>query len=153
MTVAERHLRYYLFLMNLFLSALAVVSVLAPSLAARAQAVDDPYTIMRPEPATRQPKPSEPWLAPKYKSPRGTRQRAKPPRNPPPVVQTYPNSPPPIYVPETGRLLPNLPALPGAGLSGAETGQDRALRCAHQAGVYGQAAGNRDAYIGSCINQ
>jgi hypothetical protein len=140
------------------LIALTIATILAPPLSARAQAVDDPYTIMRPEPATRQPravepKSLEPWLAPKYKSPRGTKQHAKPPRNPPPVVQTYPNSPPPIYVPETGRLLPNLPALPGAGPGGAETGQDRALRCAHQAGVYGQAAGNRDAYIGSCINQ
>ncbi|MEI8275112.1 MAG: hypothetical protein WCG00_03860 [Hyphomicrobiales bacterium] len=36
---------------------------------------------------------------------------------------------------------------------GAETGQDRASRCAHQAGVYGQAAGNREAYVGGCINQ
>ena len=130
-----------------------IAAVLASPLLARAQTVDDPYTIMQPEPGTRQLKPSEPWLAPKYRSPRGTQQQVKPPRHAPPLVQTYPNSPPPIYVPETGRLLPNLPALPGAGPGGAETGQDRALRCAHQAGVYGQAAGNRDAYIGSCINQ
>jgi hypothetical protein len=130
-----------------------IAAALAPQLSVRAQTVDDPYSIMRPEPGTKQPKPSEPWLAPKYRSPRGTKQHVKPPRNAPPVVQTYPNSPPPVYVPETGRLLPNLPALPGAGPGGAETGQDRALRCAHQAGVYGQAAGNRDAYIGSCINQ
>ena len=38
-------------------------------------------------------------------------------------------------------------------LGGVETYQDRAARCAHQAGVYGQAAGDRNAYIGSCINQ
>jgi hypothetical protein len=36
---------------------------------------------------------------------------------------------------------------------GAETYQDRAARCAHQAGVYGQAAGDRNAYVDSCINQ
>jgi hypothetical protein len=36
---------------------------------------------------------------------------------------------------------------------GAETYQDRAARYAHQAGVYGQAAGDRNAYVDSCINQ
>jgi hypothetical protein len=136
----------------------SLVAALMSALPAHAQTVDDPYTIMRPEPGTRQPKPSEPksfepWLAPKYQSPRGTQQHVKRPRTTPPVEPAYPQSPPPIYVPETGRLLPNLPALPGAGPGGAETGQDRALRCQHQAGVYGPAAGNRDDYIGSCINQ
>ena len=136
----------------------SLVAAFMLALPAHAQIVDDPYSIMRPEPGTRQSKPSEPksfepWLAPKYKSPRGTPQNVKPPRTSPPLLQAAPQTPPPIYVPETGRLLPNLPALPGAGLSGAETGQDRALRCAHQAGVYGAAAGNREAYVGSCINQ
>lgn len=137
---------------------MAIVVVLVPRLAARAQTVDDPYNIMRPEPGTKQPKPSEPnssepWLAPKYQSPRGTPQHVKRSRTSLPLMQAAPQTPPPIYVPDTGRLLPNLPALPGAGVGGAETGQDRALRCAHQAGVYGQAAGNREAYVGGCINQ
>ena len=61
--------------------------------------------------------------------------------------------PPPLYVPQTGRVLPNLPSVSGSGPNGAETSQDRAFRCAHQAGVYGPAAGDRSAYIGSCINQ
>lgn len=133
--------------------ALAIVAAFASAPGVRAQTVDDPYTIMRPEPGIRQPKPSEPWLAPKYRSPRGTKQHVTVPRPQAAPSQSHTDVPPPIYVPETGRLLPNLPALPGAGPGGAETGQDRALRCAHQAGVYGQAAGNRDAYIGSCINQ
>lgn len=132
---------------------LMTIAALASALSARAQSLDDPYTIMRPEPGTRQPKASEPWLAPKYQSPRGTQQQVKRPRTAPPSVQAYPQTPPPIYVPETGRLLPNLPALPGAGLNGRETGQDRALRCQHQAGVYGDATGNREAYVGGCINQ
>jgi hypothetical protein len=75
---------------------------------------------------------------------------------PPPsqqVVTPRPVTPPPIVVPQTGRALPNMPTLSGSGLGGAETGQDRAMRCAHQAGAYGDAAGNRNAYIGSCINQ
>jgi len=75
---------------------------------------------------------------------------------PPPsreVVTRPPAVPPPLYVPETGRTLPNLPAVSGAGPGGAESYQDRAARCAHQAGVYGQAAGNPGAYIGGCINQ
>ncbi len=74
---------------------------------------------------------------------------------PPPsheVVTHPPALPPPIVVPQTGAVLPNLP-MPGSGPGGAETSQDRAARCAHQAGVYGQAAGDRNAYIGGCINQ
>jgi hypothetical protein len=76
--------------------------------------------------------------------------------NPPPsqkvVVPRSPEMPPPVVVPETGRVLPNLPMI-GSGPGGAETSQDRAVRCQHQSGVYGDAAGNRNAYIGNCINQ
>lgn len=61
--------------------------------------------------------------------------------------------PPPLYVPQTGQMLPNLPAVAPSGPGGRETTQDRAARCAHQVGVYGQAAGDRNSYIGSCINQ
>ncbi len=62
-------------------------------------------------------------------------------------------TPPPLFVPETGRTLPNLPAI-GAGAGGTETTQDKSVRCAHQAGVYGPSAtGNPAGYIGSCINQ
>jgi hypothetical protein len=69
------------------------------------------------------------------------------------VVTPAPKVPPPLYVPQTGRTLPNLPTI-GAGPGGAETSQDRATRCAHQAGVYGPTAtGNPNAYIGGCINQ
>ena len=95
----------------------------------------------------------EPWLPPKYKSPRGSTEHvvipppAPSPRPPPAGV------PPPLYVPQTGRMLPNLPTRRRPGRTAAETSQDRAARCAHQAGVYGQAAGDRSAYIGSCINQ
>jgi len=69
------------------------------------------------------------------------------------VVAPAPKTPPPLYVPQTGRTLPNLP-MPGSGPRGAETLQDKSARCAHQAGVYGPSAtGNPNAYIGSCINQ
>ena len=47
----------------------------------------------------------------------------------------------------TGRQLP---AVPGAGIGGRETGQDRAMRCQHQAAVYGQTG---TGYLGACINQ
>lgn len=118
-----------------------------------AQAAEDPYSIMRPEPSGKSPQPVEPWLAPKYQSPRGTRQHVTrpPPAAPPPRQRAQ--TPPPIVVPQTGRVLPNLPVLPGAGPGGAETGQDRAARCAQQAGVYGDAAGDRNTYINTCINQ
>jgi len=68
------------------------------------------------------------------------------------VTPQRPITPPPLYVPQTGRSLPNLPAT-GSGLRGTETFQDRAARCTHQAGVYGGLAGDRGSYIRSCINQ
>ncbi len=102
----------------------------------------DDYSIMVPERGAR-PESPEPWLAPKYKSPRGTVKHVTIPKS----------TMPPIVVPQTGRVLPNLPTVPGAGPGGRETFQDRASRCAHQAGVYGQAAGDRNTYMGTCINQ
>jgi len=62
-------------------------------------------------------------------------------------------TPPPLFVPQTGRVLPNLPAT-GSGPSGRETFQDRANRCAHQSGLYGPTAtGNPSTYLNSCTNQ
>jgi hypothetical protein len=134
----------------LFLSAL-------PTAFARAQAggdyniMRDKYSIMVPEKGARREQP-EPWLAPKYKSPRGTVKHVTTPK---PTTVPFPTAtvPPPIVVPQTGRVLPNLPTVPGAGPGGRETFQDRAARCAHQAGVYGQAAGDRGTYMGTCVNQ
>jgi hypothetical protein len=131
----------------------ALTAVLAGS--ARAQTnndiLGDNYSIMKPEKGARPAQP-EPWLAPKYKSPRGTVKHVVIPRSksiePPNTVV-----PPPIVVPQTGQVLPNLPTVQGSGPRGAETFQDRATRCAHQAGVYGQAAGDRNAYVGTCVNQ
>jgi hypothetical protein len=128
-----------------------MAAVLAASQACAAS--DDDYNIMRPEPGTR-PATSEPWLAPKYQSSRGTKQRASTPRPAPPETRRIPDMPPPVVVPQTGRALPNLPPpVPGSGTGGRETFQDRAARCAHQAGVYGQAAGDSNSYITSCVNQ
>ena len=112
----------------------------------------DGYSIMVPEKGAKPDLP-EPWLAPKYKSPRGTRKHVKIPR-PPSAPERRTVVQPPIYVPQTGRTLQNFPTVSGSGPGGSETYQDRAVRCAHQAGAYGAAAtGNRTTYIGSCINQ
>ena len=136
-------------IMVLFLSAL-------PAASARAQAsgnsiLSDDYSIMVPEKGSRREQP-EPWLAPKYRSPRGTVKHVTIPKS---TVVPFPSVTvlPPIIVPQTGQALQNLPTMPGAGRGGAETFQDRAARCAHQAGVYGQAAGDRNTYVGTCINQ
>ncbi|HZP71606.1 MAG TPA: hypothetical protein VFB29_16850 [Pseudolabrys sp.] len=111
----------------------------------------DNYSIMVPEKGAK-PQQPEPWLAPKYKSPRGTVKHVVIPRS---TTVPRPDAaiPPPIVVPKTGRALPNLPTISGSGRGGTETFQDRAMRCAHQAGVYGSAAGDRGTYIGTCINQ
>ena len=126
---------------------MAVLTAALLALPARAGSDDDRYTIMKPEPNY------EPWLAPKYKSPRGTKKTVKTPKPAPaPAPQVRTQTPPLLYVPQTGRTLPNLPSA-GAGAGGAETFQDRAARCTHQAGVYGGLAGDRGSYIRTCINQ
>ena len=142
-------MRRFLVITLLLLSAL-------PATPAHAQGnnydiMRDDYSIMVPEKGSRREQP-EPWLAPKYKSPRGTVKHVTIPKS---KIVPYPSAtvPPPIVVPQTGRVLPNLPTVPGAGPGGRETYQDRAARCAHQAGVYGQAAGDRGTYVGTCINQ
>jgi len=128
--------------MRRFLS-LAIVGLLTAGAAAPAYAQStDSYDIMRPEP----------WVAPKYQSPRGTREGVVIPRSQP-VPQPRAQVPPPIVVPQTGVALPNFPTVSPSGPGGRETYQDRAVRCAHQAGAYGAAAGDRNAYIGTCINQ
>ena len=111
----------------------------------------DNYSIMVPEKGSKRELP-EPWLAPKYKSPRGTVKHVVLPKS---KIVTPPNAavPPSVFVPQTGRTFQNLPTVSGSGRGGAETFQDRSARCAHQAGVYGQAAGNAGNYMGSCVNQ
>jgi hypothetical protein len=138
--------------------ALLVLTLWGLALPAHAQTKHDPYSIIVPEPGSPAAK-SEPWLAPKYKSPRGSRAQSgvpqpKPPKTATPKAPTPPKVPPPIVVPQTGRVLPNLPTTRSpSGPHGTESFQDRAARCAHQAGVYGPAAGNPSAYINNCINQ
>ncbi len=138
-----------------FALALLALTLAGPVLRAHAQSQNDPYSIMVPEPGHHPPQPKpEPWLPPKYESPRGTKRhitrprRARPP-SPPRAAQV----PPPIVAPETGRVLPNLPTLSPSGPHGTESFQDRAARCANQAGMYGDATGNRSSYINNCINQ
>jgi hypothetical protein len=125
---------------------LVLTAIVSATLSYAQSGDDDRYTIMRPEPP-------EPWLPPKYKSPRGTRQHVVRPERIPEPEPRGATVPPPLYVPQTGQVLPNMPTISGAGPRGAETSQDRAVRCANQAGVYGAAAGNPSGYIGSCINQ
>ena len=159
--------------------ALLMLALAGAALPARAQSGDDErYTIMRPEPGTTQPAQKRAHKKPSREAPREEFQQGEKlqptargssnpvypaplpaPQHPLPVPQykvvtpVRPAVPPPLFVPETGRTLPNLPPAIGSGPGGRETFQDRAARCAHQAGVYGTAAGSPSAYINSCINQ
>jgi len=122
---------------------------------AHAQTIDNPYNILKPEPGAAphhkpQPRP-EPWLPPKYQSPRSSSLHPTPPAAVPPAPRA--DVPPAIVVPETGRVLPNMPTPSPSGPNGVETGQDRAVRCANQLGTYGARAGNPSAYLGSCVSQ
>ena len=135
--------------MRLCLAIIALAALTAP-----VYAQNDIYNIMKPEPGARAAATPEPWLAPKYESPRGTIQRPVAPRPPRVETRRIPDVPPPIVVPQTGRSLPNIqPVVPGAGVGGRETSQDRATRCTHQAGMYGSQAGDRSSYITTCVNQ
>ena len=119
-----------------------------PVLAQPGNILSDNYSIMVPEKGSKQKiskrEQPEPWLAPKYKSPSGTAQQVRIPKskivNPPSATD-----PGYVYVPQTGRTFQNLPT-PGRG---TETFQDRAIRCHHQAGVYGQTGSG--SYMGSCL--
>ena len=116
--------------------------------------LSDDYQIMVPEKGSKRqvskPEQPEPWLAPKYKSPRGTAQKVRIPKS---KIVRPPSATDPgyVYVPQTGRTFQNLPSLPGSGPGGAQTFQDRAIRCTHQAGVYGQVGANRGSYMGGCL--
>ena len=107
---------------------------------------------MRAEPG-RPPDMPTPWLTPTYKSPRAANQHVTPLRRSraPHVEAAEP--PPPIVVPQTGQVLPNLRTLSPSGPNGRETFQDKATRCVHQSGIYGARAGDPGAYIGACVNQ
>ena len=111
------------------LTGLLMLTAVVSATPSHAQSDDDRYTIMRPETP-------EPWLLPKYKSPRGTRRHVVTPEKIPEPQTRTTTVPPPMLVPQTGQVLP-----------------DRAVRCANQAGVYGSAAGNPSGYVNSCINQ
>ena len=127
-----------------FLAALLILTALAPSAPLRAQS-NDGLSIMQPDPY-------RPGVGQTYRSPSELNRMQQTPRLPSPS-QRRTAPPPPIYVPQTGAVLPNMPTISGSGPRGAETSQDRAVRCAHQAGAYGDAAGDRNAYLGSCVTQ
>jgi hypothetical protein len=140
----------------------ALIMLLATTLAAPALAAEPAdsgtISIMKPEPKTA-PRVHK-HAKKKSRKARGSSNPVYPaplprPQKPAPVprLQAAPprgrNVPPALLVPQTGLLLPNLPPA-----GGSETLQERSVRCAHQAGVYGPAlTGDQGSYIRSCINQ
>jgi hypothetical protein len=138
--------------MRWIMSTFVAASLLAPALA---HAQDKPmgWVIMTPEPGRPQEVP-QPWITPTYKSPRGLRQHVKTPRHRREIETPRVSTPPsPMYVPQTGQVLPNQPTLSPSGPRGTETFQDKASRCVNQAGIYGARAGDPGAYVGACVNQ
>jgi hypothetical protein len=143
-----------------FLIVLLVLTLAAPALPAEPASDGGTINIMKPEPAAPAKKKST-----KTHKARGSSNPVYPAPLPKPqaplavprqkeVTPHRPQVPPPLYVPQTGRLLPNLPPATGSGPHGAESFQDRAARCVHQSGVYGpNATGDPGSYIRSCINQ
>lgn len=114
-----------------------------PAYTGERERFNDPYSIMAPEP----------WLAPKYRSPRNLPQRPnKTRRRPGPRSSVGVAAPAPPTILPNGRAVPNLPPVrqgivPGGG---RETFGDRSLRCAHQSGLYGVPAEQQGTYMHSC---
>ena len=136
---------------HILILVVGLMAMFAVPARAQRDIMSDNYSIMVPERGHKASQP-EPWLAPKYKSPRGTVKHVTIPKT---TTVSPPNTqvPPDLYVPQTGRTVPNLPTVSGSGRGGVETFQDRAMRCSHQAGVFGQTAGDRGSYMGACLNQ
>jgi hypothetical protein len=139
------------------LIVLLVMTLAAPALAAGPAGDGGTISIMKPEPKTA-PKDHK-HAKKKTRKARGSSNPVYPaplprPQKPAPVPRLHAvpqrrDVPSALLVPQTGRLLPNLPSP-----SGSETLQERSVRCAHQAGVYGPAlTGDQGSYIRSCINQ
>ena len=138
-----------------WLAIVLALTLVHPGISVRAQTGERDYNIMVPEKGSKSP-------AHKVKR-RGSSTIVAPaplplPLHyvPPPSMAVEPSAPavpPSLLVPQTNSRLPNLPTVSPSGPRGSETRQDRAVRCAHQAGVYGNNAGEPNAYIGSCINQ
>ena len=103
-------------IMLIFLSA-------APAPAQSGNILSDDYQIMVPEKGSKLEQP-EPWLAPKYQSPRGTVQHVHVPKS---KIVRPPSATDPgyVYVPQTGQTFQNLPSLPGSGRGGAENWGNR----------------------------
>jgi len=124
--------------------------IVAPA-AASPQGHDD-YNIMVPEKAAK----------PRAHQRRGSSVIVAPTPLPPPLHYLPPPvqsdvAPPPVVAPPvvapSGQLVPSPPTYSPSGPHGTESYQDRAVRCAHEAGVNSGAVGNPSAFIGSCINQ
>src|SRR5262245_27871981 len=103
-----------------------------------------PYSIMVPE---------EPWLAPKFKSPRGLKQTVTPPRvapAPPPAQIAKPA--PPIVLPGVTNPIPNLAPVPRGSVpgGGSETFGDRVSRCAQQGAAFGVPGDKSSVYAHTC---
>jgi hypothetical protein len=127
---------------NLYAAGLVALTMSAVTAPAVAQ--DDGmgrYSIMRPEPG----------VLPKYKSPRGSTEHVVTPPSSE-AAQALPQTTvsPSFVVPQTGQVVPSQPVLAPSGPNRTETYQDRAVRCATQAG---SSAGDRGAFVGTCINQ
>jgi len=128
--------------------ALTVVAAAAALMPPAVASDDSPYSIMRPEPGM-------PGVATPYRSPRRSRQHVKPLPKAKPPRQRSDAPPPPIVMPETGRVVPSVPLVPRGSVpgGGSESFGDRAARCAHQGGLAGLPNDQRNSYMGTCLNQ
>jgi hypothetical protein len=114
-------------------------TVMTPAQSGKILSDDD--QIMVPEKGSKLERP-EPWLAPKYQSPSGTVQHVR-------YSQIENRASAERYRPRVrlrvtdGTDFSEFAVTARLSRGGAETFQDRAIRCTHQAGVYGQVGANR----------
>ncbi len=147
---------YLMAMLRGFLITFLLLALAAPALSAEPEPDNGTISIMRPEPDQAPPAQKPPRKArrgssnPVYPTPLPGPQAPLPVPHREAVTPRGQDVPPALLVPQTGRVLPNLP--PRRARSGDLAGQVRALRASGRRLRPG-ATGDPGSYIRSCINQ
>jgi hypothetical protein len=105
-----------------------------------------PYSIMAPEPGT------FPGVIPPRRSMAYPLTPSKPPRRTLSQPRAIPQAAPPIFVPGVATPIPNLQPVPRGSVpgGGAETFNDRAIRCSQQSSMFNVPTTSVGSYMHSC---
>jgi hypothetical protein len=129
-----------------WLGMLALMTLLVAPADAQNRNQGYPHSIMAPEPGT------FPGVIPPRRSMAHPLTPSKPPRRSAPRRATIPQAAPPIVVPGVATPIPNLQPVPRGSVpgGGAETFNDRAIRCSQQSSMFNVPTTSVSSYMHSC---